>query len=123
VQDENGEGENATDGEDGRPPVCRIVLFATSRPTAPWRRAQSERTSRKSHRCRHACAISRKSSISARTRMLSGNSGDKTDLQRMRTGSGDTASGRRGAIATLTGQGRVPRDVTSLWTFGAELES
>jgi ParB family chromosome partitioning protein len=108
LQHENGERESATGEEDDdRPLSDSVVRDLTAHRTLGLRldlSDQPEVALVAAPRMRSP----RKSSTSARTRMLSASSRSRQTWQRMRTGSKTLRPGRRGRIATPTGQGRCP---------------
>ena len=106
-QDENEEGESATDEEDDdRPLSDSLVRDLTAHRTLGLRLKLSG--SLGSHSLPPRMRYPRKSSISARTPMVSASSRSRPIWRRMRTGSRRLRPERRGRIVTPTGQGRCP---------------
>jgi len=120
-QDENGEGENATDEEDDdRPLSDSLVRDLTAHRTLGLRLNLSEQP--------EVALVAATHALSAQIFYLGadahvvGIQPIKTDLAAHADGIEDTAAGKAWADRHANWARQMPRDVASLWTFVAELD-
>src|SRR5229473_2574241 len=121
LQDENGEGENATDEEDDDRPLSDILVRdLTAHRTLGLRLHVSEQPDVALVAATHALAA-QIFYLGADAHVV-GIQPIKTDLAAHADGIEDTAAGKAWADRHANWARQMPRDVTGLWTFVVELD-